>query len=281
MDMLKNNKTIVALIIVIIVIMGAIFLAVGNSNRATLTDRGAGSNERPQTRQATGLKGMSVEYSDGITGYISKPEGDGPFPALVLIHEWWGLNDDIKSITDRFADEGYVALAVDLYHGESTTDPAVARVLSGAVRSDTQPAFDNLADALDYLGTLPYVDTDRLASVGWCFGGGWAYQMAVNGLNVNASVMYYGQFNPEDDFAHMKADILGHFGEEDASISVDTVREFQAALDTTNGMHEVYIYPNVGHGFANVRGGDNLAYSEEAAETAWQRTLEFLNTHIK
>jgi carboxymethylenebutenolidase len=100
--------------------------------------------------------------------------------------------------------------------------------------------------------------------------------MATNDLGTAASVMYYGQFDPEDDFANMRAHILGHFGQEDTGIAVDTVREFQAALETANGMHEVYIYPNVGHGFANARGGTNMAYNQEAAELAWDRTQAFL-----
>lgn len=222
------------------------------------------------------LAGERVEYVPGTDGYLSLPEGDGPHPGLILIHEWWGLNDDIKSIADRFASQGYAALAVDMYDGEVTTERDRARELSSAVRDDVEGAFVNLEAALDYLRGREDVDVDRLASVGWCFGGGWAYQMALNGLDIDASVMYYGQFNPDDDFDMMKGDILGHFGEEDAAIAIDEVKEFQAALATTNGAHEVFIYPNVGHGFANLRGGENLAYSEAEAEIAWQRTLDFL-----
>ena len=224
---------------------------------------------------------QEVEYSNGVAGYLAKPapspDGAGAYPAVILIHEWWGLNDDIKSMADRFAEQGYVALAVDMYKGESTTDSARARELSGAVRNDTEGAFENLRSAVDYLRQLPEVDEEKLASVGWCFGGQWSYQMATNNLGTAASVMYYGQFDPEDDFASMRAHILVHFGEEDSSIAIDNVQEFQAALNSTNGMHEVYVYPNVGHGFANERGGTNMAYSKEAAELAWTRTQEFLS----
>jgi carboxymethylenebutenolidase len=93
--------------------------------------------------------------------------------------------------------------------------------------------------------------------------------------------MYYGQFDPHDDFVHMRSTILGHFGEKDASIKVDNVREFQAQLKTASGEHEVYIYPNVGHGFANARGGTNMAYSAEAADQAWERTIKFLAETLK
>lgn len=279
---MNNKSTPIIIILVLLVVAGAIYFFNKEATQPDGSDQPAmvSDDAMENSEMQSSLLGESVEYMPGVTGYLSTPEGNGPFPGVILIHEWWGLNDDIKSIADRFAQEGYAALAVDLYDGESTTERERAGELAGAVRGDVDGAFVNLESALAYLKDQPGVDTSRLASVGWCFGGGWAYQMARNGLDIGASVMYYGQFDPEDDFAMMKADILGHFGEEDAAIAVDSVREFQAALETTNGMHEVYIYPNVGHGFANQRGGDNLAYSEEAAETAWQRTMEFLTNRF-
>lgn len=222
-----------------------------------------------------------IPYYKNAAGFLARPSEEGTYPALILIHEWWGLNEDIRSITRNFAEEGYVALAVDMYQGVVTTEPTEARTLSSAVRTDVDSAFENLGAAVEYLRGRPEVEPEKLASVGWCFGGGWAYQMALNGLAIDASVMYYGQFNPDDDYEMMRADILGHFGENDASIAIDNVRELQAALATTNGKHEVYIYPNVGHGFANVRGGDNLAYSKEASDIAWTRTGEFLKSVFK
>jgi len=197
----------------------------------------------------------------------------------VLIHEWWGLNDNIKSLADDFAEQGYVALAVDLYNGELAETPDEARVLAGGVRENVEPAFANLEAATDYLAGLEVVDGERLASVGWCFGGQWAYNMAVNSMNVDATVMYYGRFMPEDDLSMMRADILGHFGEEDTSIPIDTVHEFEAKLSTLEGDHAVFIYPNAGHAFANEDNED--AYNEEAAELAWQRTLEFLSREVQ
>lgn len=210
------------------------------------------------------------------SGYLVRPLGNEKRPAIILIHEWWGLNDDIRELARQFAQSGYVVLAVDLYDGESTMDPTRARELAAAIRTNPESAFDQLEATVAYLRELQYVDETKLASVGWCFGGTWSYQMAVNDLGTRASVMYYGQFDLEDDFTHMRTHILGHFGEEDSNITIDTVREFQAALQTTHGPHEVYIYPHVGHGFANARGGNNLEYDAEAAHLAWSRTLEFL-----
>lgn len=167
---------------------------------------------------------------------------------------------------------------MDLYRGESATTPAEARVLAGVVSKDLEGAFANLQAAVSYMQGLPEVSAERLASVGWCFGGGWSYQMAKNGLGVRASVMYYGRFSAADDLSQMRALILGNFGEEDRSISVDSVREFQATLKTLKGAHEVYIYPNAGHAFANE---DSDSYNREAAELAWSRTLAFLEKHLR
>lgn len=211
-------------------------------------------------------------------GYLAVPEGEGPFPALILIHEWWGMNDNIRDFAEDFADQGYVALAVDLYGGEAADTPDQARTLATSVRENTDGAFSNLEAAVAYLKGRDDVIAESMASVGWCFGGQWSYEMAKNDLGVAASVMYYGRFSPDDDLEMMKAMILGHFGEEDTGIAVDDVREFQAKLETLNGEHQVFIYPNAGHAFANE--DNEEAYDEEAAELAWKRTLEFLQKHL-
>ena len=206
------------------------------------------------------------------TGYLALPEGEGPHPALILIHEWWGLNDNIRWYAEEFAKQGYVALAVDLY-GESTDDPKRAGELASAVRNNLEPAFANLQAAVDYLRTRPEVAQNRLASVGWCFGGGWSYQMAKNDMGVKATVMYYGQFAPDDDLSMMEAHIIGHFGEDDTSIPVDDVKAFRAKLQTKSGANQIFIYENVGHGFAR-------ELTTESAKQAWARTLEFLKEEL-
>ena len=219
-----------------------------------------------------------VKGNDKIKGYLAKPADKKARPALILIHEWWGLNDNIKQNARAFAELGYVALAVDLYDGESATTPDGARKLAGGVRKNTEAAFANLKQAVSYLTGLDgEVDPARIASVGWCFGGGWSYQMAKNDLGVKASVIYYGRFNPADDLSRMRATILGHFGETDRGIKVDKVREFQAKLKTLKGDHMVFIYPNAGHAFANA---DSRNYEKAAAETAWKRTVDFFKKHL-
>lgn len=218
-----------------------------------------------------------VAYHSNTKGYLVLPASQGSYPAVILIHEWWGLNDEIRAKAREFANEGYAALAVDLYDGEYGGTAAEARQLAGRVRGNTDAAFANLRDAFAYLRKHPHVKADRLASVGWCFGGGWSYQIAKNNLGAKASVIYYGRFNPADDLDKMRASIMGHFGEEDRSIKVSDIKQFQAKLTTLSGDHQIFIYPNAGHGFANP---DNPSYNQEAAATAYKRTLEFLNEHL-
>jgi carboxymethylenebutenolidase len=215
-----------------------------------------------------------VYYTNGknVKGYYARPDDNQKHPAMILIHEWWGLNDNIRENARKFAKLGYVALAVDLYEGESTTTPAEARKMATHVRQNVDEAFKNLKRAVSYLKSQPYVDSSRLASIGWCFGGGWSYQIAKNNLGVKTSIIYYGRFNPKDDLSKMRATILGHFGENDRAIKVDNVREFQAKLKTLSGDHEIYIYENAGHAFAN----EGSRYVKEAAELAWSRTVTFL-----
>jgi len=225
------------------------------------------------------IRTETVAYHNQTSGYLALPEGDGPFPAVILIHEWWGLNDNIRDLAEDFAGQGYVALAVDLYDGMVATTPAEAGALAGSVRDNTETAFANLAAAATFLKSNNVVSSEQLASVGWCFGGMWSYNMAVNDMGIAASVMYYGRFSLEDDLSMMKAHILGHFGAEDTSIAVDDVEKFEAKLNTLQGKHSVFIYPNAGHAFANE--DNEEAYNEAAAQLAWVRTMNFLQREFK
>lgn len=218
-----------------------------------------------------------VYHTEAARGYLAIPDDAENAPALILIHEWWGLNDDIRAKAREFAKDGYVALAVDLYDGEVTDQASQAIGLARKVSGNQSGAFDNLRAAAEFLRALPQVDGARIGSVGWCFGGGWSYQIAKNNLGAKASVIYYGAFNPEDDLSQMRAKILGHFGEKDQLIKIDGVRVFQARLKTLSGEHEVFIYPNAGHGFANPTGS---AYHQQSADTAYQRTLEFFERNL-
>lgn len=286
--MRKNNTVILLATLVVIVGIG---LWAGTGSDTADTDEDQQQSTATSTdyfrAHSDQLAGTTTDYypeNQDVSGYVARPDDardSNKQPGIILIHEWWGLNEDIKQMADDYADEGYVALAVDMYGQPPTSSSTVAQKRSGQVRENMGAAMDNLNAAVDYLENRSDVDNTKLATVGWCFGGGWAYEMAVNDIGVDASVMYYGQFDPEDDFESMRTSILGHFGEEDRVVDVSNAREFKAQLEGADQSNAVYIYPNVGHSFANYQGGDNLDYDPESAETAWNRTLEFLSTQLE
>ena len=219
--------------------------------------------------------------SKAFKGFVAQPakSTDKKYPALILIHEWWGLNDYIKTRAKRFAKHGYVVLAVDLYGSyQGTANRSKAGKLAGAVRKNKQKAFANLKSAMKYLKNLPNVDSHRIGSLGWCFGGGWSYQMAKNNLGTKVSVIYYGRFNPKDDLKQMRALLLGHFAEKDKWIKIDKINQLQMTLKSLNGKHEIYIYPHTQHGFDNLF--NDQAFDKKASALAWERTLRFLKANL-
>ena len=215
-----------------------------------------------------------------IVGYLTRPANvTEPLPALIVIHEWWGLNDNIKMMTERLAGEGYAALAVDLYGGKVADTPEQARQLTQAVSQNPQLAEENLRQAYQYLETEQQAPT--IASLGWCFGGSWSLNTALLHPNeLDATVIYYGgqiTTDPEQ-LSPLKMPILGIFGALDDNPSPETVREFEAALNSLGKSSEIYIYEGADHAFANPSG---MRYNAEAAEDAWERTTAFLEQHLK
>ena len=219
-----------------------------------------------------------VEYYPGTSGYIAHPRADGTYPAVILIHEWWGLNDNIKTMADLLASKGYVVLAVDLY-GESTTDSARAGELAGAIRADQTRAIENMRGAVGYLKSLPLVEKGSIASMGWCFGGGESLQLALSGEQMAATVIYYGNLvDDEEQLSRITWPVLGVFGDEDKSIPPSAVESFRSALDSTGVDYEIHQYPGVGHAFANPSGAN---YAAKETSDAWEKTLAFLDRNLK
>lgn len=238
----------------------------------------------------TRLHNSSVSYYDNTTGYLVYPELDNntqqqqqqqePMPAVIMIHEWWGLNEHIKNQADILAKEGYVVLAVDLYRGEVAADSNRARELTSSVRNNSASAIDNLQSAVNYVKSLEMVDGSRIASLGWCFGGDWSLQLALNSSEnpLAATIVYYGR--PVTDTASLSSiswPILGIFGDQDQAISVESVKQFASALNASGITNEIYLYEGVGHAFANPS-GDNYAPKETA--DAWQKTIGFLKQYL-
>ena len=213
-----------------------------------------------------------------VYGYFSAPSDVfEPLPALIVIHEWWGLNDNVRAMADRLAGEGYMVLAVDLYGGKTASTPAEARALMLEVVEDPELARENIRGAYDFLtaaGGAP-----RVGSLGWCFGGGWSLSTAqLFPDDLDASVIYYGQVtDDEEKLRPVNVPILGLFAAEDTGIKVESVEAFRAALQRLRKVHEIHIYPGVGHAFANPTGRN---YNAEAAADAWNKTIDFLGRHL-
>ncbi len=236
-----------------------------------LSDMGVGA--------AADIQAETVHYGPGdkYVGYLVRPKENGPFPGIVVIHEWWGLNDNIKSQAERLAQLGYVALAVDLF-GKTTTDPTVAMDM---VRSlDQQAATTQLLASVDYLRSQSWVLTDKIGSIGWCFGGAMSLKLALNDPKLTAAVIYYGQpVTDPKELAKIKAAILGIYGEADQMIPMEKVQEFQKALAEARVKYEIHTYPDAPHAFANPSGGKG--YRPEAAADAWKKTIAFLARTLK
>lgn len=236
-------------------------------------------NDRPGNATGAALERSDVNYYGNATGYLVQPRSQTNLPAVVVIHEWWGLNQHIKDAADKLAAEGYVVLAADLYNSEVATAPERARELSGSVRNNPAEAMNNLHAAVEHLSELPSVNSSRIAALGWCFGGGYSMQLALNTTQpLAATVIYYGNLvtDPEQ-LSVIEWPVLGVFGTEDQSIPVETAREFDAALDSAGVTNEIYIYEGVGHAFANPS-GDN--YAPEETADAWEKTLAFLSRYV-
>ena len=192
-------------------------------------------------------------------------------PALVIVHEWWGVNDDVRRIARRFADEGYVALAVDLYHGQSTTDPAVAMQLSNDL--DTGVAMREIAGAVAFLGAHEATN-GKVGVTGFCLGGAMALAAAFNVEGLSAALPFYG--NPRADFVHLDRKtppIQGHYAKNDAFIDVTKTRAIGEGVRSHGGAFELFEY-DAGHAF--MREADPSAYHEPSAKLAWERAFAFL-----
>lgn len=235
--------------------------------------------QEPSTPVSTEYVTYTTVDDTPITGYLARPEGaSDDLPGLIVIHEWWGLNENIEAMTRRLAGEGYVALAVDLYAGESADAPEQALALVDKVVSNPTAALDNLNQAYAYLKAQ---GIDTMGSIGWCFGGSWSLNTALLlPTELDAAVIYYGGQLVLDSAALATLDmpILGIFGELDDTPPPETVRTFASTLHDLDKDAAIYLYEGADHAFANPSG---TRYNRNAATHAWNVTINFLNDALK
>jgi len=229
-----------------------------------------------------GAQEQEIAYASGdggqVGGYLATPAGGARGrPALIVIHEWWGLNDNVRAMARQFAAEGYVALAVDLYGGQAAGDPEQARALMMQVMQDKGAAESTLRGAMRYL--REQLQVARVGTLGWCFGGGWSLSASLlMPGQVDATVIYYGRLETDPAALQpLQGPVLGFFGELDRGIPVADVRAFEAALRQLGKPAEIHVYPDADHAFANPSG---TRYNAAAAEDAWQKLLEFLARNL-
>lgn len=233
------------------------------------------------TMSAFAADGKQVSYKSGdetVQSMLYAPKGNGPFPALIVIHEWWGLDDWVKEQASKFADAGYVALAIDLYRGKSTANPEEAHELMRGVPEDR--ARRDLRAAFDYLNSRKDVKPDRIGSIGWCMGGGYSLDVALEEPKLAADVIHYGHLATDpENLKKINAPVLGIFGAQDKGIPPEDVKKFEQAMKQQGKQIEIKIYPDAGHAFENPANKDR--YRPVDAADAWKLTLGFLDSNLK
>lgn len=256
------------------------------SSVAILIERGWGMHVLPDYEKSTdnnsehfragelAITTQDVTYYENYKGYLARPQAQGDYPGIVLIHEWWGLNDNIKQMAENLASHGYVALAVDLFGAPAATTADEARQLTSSY--DPQKGIENMNGAVNYLIENQHILS--VGSIGWCFGGGQSLNLALGNNMMDATVIYYGSLTTDTEkLSSISWPVLGIFGGLDQGIPPETVKEFEAALDELNIPNEIYIYENANHAFANPSGD---RYAPEAAQDAWEKTLVFLGKNL-
>lgn len=224
--------------------------------------------------------GESVEFkANGRTanGYLAIP-AQGSGPGVIVIQEWWGLVDHIKDVCDRFAAEGFVALAPDLFHGQSTKSPDEAGKLMMALRIDE--AEKDLSGAAQYLLNHKATTGDKVGVVGFCMGGALSLYTATKNPNIGACVVFYGGHpNVKPDLPNLHAPLLGIYGERDKSVTPASAHKLEQRLKSLGKQVEVIVYPDADHAFFNDT--RPAVYNAQAAADAWPRTIDFFRKHLK
>lgn len=210
-------------------------------------------------------------------GYLARPTSGGPHPGVVVIQEWWGLNDNIKDIANRIAAEGYVALAPDLYHGQVAEEPDLAQKLMMALVQEQ--AVKDMNGAVAALQHRDDVIAGRIGVTGFCMGGGLALLLAMKNPEVTACAPFYGvPMGDLDDCKNIRGRVLGIYAGKDQFVNADFVQKVDGALKGAGVDHEIVVYPDADHGFFN---DTSPAYDAEAAADSWEKVKALFASQLK
>jgi carboxymethylenebutenolidase len=231
--------------------------------------------------------GRNISYKvrdEQVQAYLARPQKTGMLPGVVVIHEWWGLNEQIKRVADRLAEEGYMAIAPDLYRGKVGTDAGLAHELMRGLNENW--AVDVVTGAVAQLRAIEVRErrgaapTGRMpvGTIGFCMGGRISLATALAGADVQGAVMYYGSVETSKEaLKPLSVPLLGIYGNEDRGIPLDQIRAFETALKEAGKDATVLVYPGVGHAFFNE---ERPSYDEEAAKDSWERTKMFFKKNL-
>lgn len=233
----------------------------------------------------------TITYQDNDVechGYLAWDDAiEGKRPGVLVVHEWWGLNDYARERTEQLAELGYIAFAADIYgEGKNTTHPDDAAKMAGEVRANVEQWRSRAEAALDVLKSQPQCDTSKLAAIGYCFGGATALQLAYAGADLDAVVTFHGALpaaTPEEA-KRIKADLLINHGAEDTFVNADAVAKFRKALDEAGVTYEFIAYPGAVHSFtvpsADEKNMPGIKYNKEADEKSWQAMRELFKKKL-
>lgn len=266
------------------VILAALLFAACAKENTTVAEQDEDKPGLQVSKEQPGLnapgKGARVEIPTSVgtgSGYLSLPKGGGKHPAIIVIQEWWGVDDWIKEQTDRMSGEGYVAFAADLYRGHVTSDPKEAHELMRGLPEDR--AMTDLEGAFNYLASHPNVDPTRIAVIGWCMGGGYALALATEEPRLKAAIINYGRLVTDPAaIRKIEAAVLGNFAGQDRGIPAKDVEQFSKALRSAGKDVDIKVYPQQQHAFMNPNNKEG--YDAAAAQDAWQRIYAFLNAKL-
>lgn len=295
---IMNSTTSIFTSVALLAGLGACMSSEGDTGDASETAGEAMSMEEPRVAVAPTaagemppailgnggpLEGIDVSYLPGdsaTTGYLAVPEGEGPFPALVIIHEWNGLVDRVREVADDLAAEGYVTLAADLYQGRTGATPDQNIALMNEASADMASVVSNLDAAVSFLRARPDV-TGRVGAMGWCFGGGIALSFGLDGQNHEATAIFYGRLVDDPEvLAGMDHEVYGTFAALDNGPSPDQVTAFESALRSAGIENDLHVYDDVNHGFW-LRIDEDPEARSAAGLDAWERLKAYLDRTLR